>query len=113
VAFFVVLSFLPGNSPILNIKSTREEGREKIWHDTQGIVPQKDGSIVFEAEVAGTEEIKFWVMSWGSKAEVLEPPSLREEIRVEAEAAVEKYGKSISAQPEPVSALFSLENVIK
>ena len=29
---------------------------------------QKDGSIVFEAEVAGTEEIKFWVMSWGAKA---------------------------------------------
>jgi predicted DNA-binding transcriptional regulator YafY len=42
--------------------------KEKIWHDTQKIVPQKDGSIVFEAEVAGTEEIKFWAMSWGSKA---------------------------------------------
>jgi len=27
--------------------------KEKIWHDTQEIVPQKDGSIIFEAEVAG------------------------------------------------------------
>lgn len=33
--------------------------KEKIWHDTQEIVSEKDGSIVFEAEVAGTEEIKF------------------------------------------------------
>ncbi len=40
--------------------------KEKIRHDTQEIISQKDGSIVFEAEVAGTEEIKFWVMSWGS-----------------------------------------------
>ena len=54
--------------------------------------PQKDGSIVFEAEVAGTEEIKYWVMSWGSKAQVLEPESLREEIRAESEALLGKSG---------------------
>ena len=54
---------------------------------------QKDGSIVFEAEVAGTEEIKFWVMSWGSKSLVLEPDSLREEIRVESEAALAEYSR--------------------
>jgi predicted DNA-binding transcriptional regulator YafY len=78
--------------------------KEKIWHDTQWIVSQKDGSIVFEAEVAGTEEIKFWVMSWGSKAEVLEPQSLREEIRAEAEAAVEKYGRTSAAQEESARA---------
>jgi predicted DNA-binding transcriptional regulator YafY len=67
--------------------------REKIWHDTQEIVPQKDGSIIFEAEVAGTDEIRFWVMSWGSKAEVLEPESLREEIRKETEAVMSIYGE--------------------
>ena len=78
--------------------------KEKIWHENQEIVPQKDGSIVFEAEVAGTEEIKFWIMSWGSKAEVLEPQSLREEIRVEAEAAVEKYGKAVARREESARA---------
>jgi predicted DNA-binding transcriptional regulator YafY len=78
--------------------------KEKIWHDTQEIVPQKDGSIIFEAEVAGTEEIKFWVMSWGSKAEVLEPQSLREEIRLEAEGMAEKYGKPIPPVEESASA---------
>jgi predicted DNA-binding transcriptional regulator YafY len=76
--------------------------REKIWHDTQEILPQKDGSIVFEAEVAGTDEIRFWVMSWGSKAEVLEPQSLREEIKAEAEVMAEKYTKP--SEPEEESA---------
>ena len=78
--------------------------KEKIWHDTQEIVPQKDGSIIFESEVAGTEEIKFWVMSWGSKAEVLEPQSLREEIRIDAERVVESYQIPVGQKELPVTA---------
>jgi len=54
---------------------------------------QKDGSIVFEAEVAGTEEIKFWVMSWGAKAVVLEPESLRQAILTESENLAERYSE--------------------
>jgi predicted DNA-binding transcriptional regulator YafY len=67
--------------------------KEKIWHESQEIHPQDDGSIIFEAEVAGTEEIRFWIMSWGSKAEILEPESLRDEIREEAEVILERYKK--------------------
>jgi hypothetical protein len=33
--------------------------REKIWHESQNIETQKDSSITFEAEVAGTKEIKY------------------------------------------------------
>ena len=65
--------------------------KEKIWHESQEIHPQDDGSIIFEAEVAGTDEIRFWIMSWGSKAQVLEPESLRDEIREEAEVILERY----------------------
>jgi predicted DNA-binding transcriptional regulator YafY len=64
---------------------------EKIWHKTQKIQPQKDGSLIFEARVAGTEEIKFWLMTWGSKAEVLSPAALREEILAEARAMLHSY----------------------
>ena len=78
--------------------------KEKIWHENQEIVPQKDGSVIFEAEVAGTQEIKFWVMSWGSKGLVLEPSALRNEIRAEAEALAEKYGKGIEAKEESARA---------
>lgn len=64
---------------------------EKIWHKTQKIEPQKDGSLIFEARVAGTDEIKFWLMTWGSKAEVLAPAALRDEMISEAEAVLENY----------------------
>jgi len=65
--------------------------REKIWHDTQQIEPQNDGSVIFEAEVAGIAEIKFWILKWGAKAQVLEPESLREAVRKEAEEMVANY----------------------
>ena len=65
--------------------------REKTWHETQKIETQKDGSIIFEAEVAGTKEIEFWVLKWGAKAKVLAPESLQNEIRSEIEAMREIY----------------------
>ncbi|MGD9031513.1 MAG: transcriptional regulator [Desulfobacteraceae bacterium] len=68
--------------------------KEKIWHESQQIKETDDGSVIFEAEVAGTEEIKFWIMNWGSKALVLEPESLRDEIREEAEEIVAEYQKT-------------------
>jgi predicted DNA-binding transcriptional regulator YafY len=49
-------------------------------------------------QVAGTDEIRFWIMTWGSKAEVLEPGSLREEIRVEAEEMARRYEGPIVAE---------------
>ena len=65
--------------------------QEKIWHESQEIHRKKDGSIIFEAEVAGTDEIKHWVMTWGANARVLEPESLREDIRREAAGILERY----------------------
>jgi predicted DNA-binding transcriptional regulator YafY len=67
---------------------------EKIWHESQVVEKQKDGSLIFKAEIAGTEEIKFWILRWGKDAVVLEPDSLREEIRMEAEGILRKYGTS-------------------
>ena len=78
--------------------------KEKIWHDSQEIHPHADGSIIFEAVVAGTDEIKFWIMSWGSKALVLEPESLTEEIRAEAEVMLRKYTKETEKEETPLLA---------
>ena len=66
---------------------------EKIWHASQKIHAQEDGSIIFEAEVAGTDEIKFWIMQWGAGAMVIEPESLREKVWSEASAMVNGYKK--------------------
>jgi predicted DNA-binding transcriptional regulator YafY len=65
--------------------------REKTWHETQKIESLADGAIVFEAEVAGISEIKFWLLKWGAKARVIEPESLRQAIQAEAEAMVGNY----------------------
>jgi predicted DNA-binding transcriptional regulator YafY len=67
--------------------------KEKIWHETQKIHDQEDGSIIFEVDVAGTQEIKFWIMQWGAGATVVEPDSLRKEIKSEAELMVNVYKK--------------------
>jgi predicted DNA-binding transcriptional regulator YafY len=71
---------------------------EKTWHASQKLQPQKDGSVVFEVEVAGTDEIKRWILTWGARAEVLAPESLREEVRREAEALVRSYSKRSTGQ---------------
>jgi predicted DNA-binding transcriptional regulator YafY len=65
--------------------------REKVWHETQKIESLSDGAIIFEAEVAGIAEIKFWILKWGAKARVIKPDSLRQAIQAEAEAMVGNY----------------------
>jgi hypothetical protein len=65
--------------------------KEKIWHDSQKLEPQEDGSLLFEAVVAGTQEIKYWILGWGSHAEVLEPEDLRKAICAEAMATLNLY----------------------
>ena len=66
--------------------------QEQTWHESQKIEALDDGAIVFEAEVAGIEEIKHWVMSWGSSARVLDPEILQDEIRSEALAMLGESG---------------------
>ena len=63
--------------------------KEKIWHESQIILDQTDGSIIFEAEVAGTDEIKIWILRWGSKAKVISPETLKIEIKSEIDGFVQ------------------------
>ena len=74
--------------------------KEKIWHDSQKLEPQEDGSLLFEAVVAGTQEIMYWVLGWGSHAQVLEPESLKEEICAEAMATLNNYQKGLAVREE-------------
>jgi predicted DNA-binding transcriptional regulator YafY len=76
--------------------------KEKIWHESQEIHLREDGSIIFQAVAAETVEIKAWVMSWGSQAMVLEPESLRNEIRAETRRLLGKYEKETKADGIPV-----------
>jgi predicted DNA-binding transcriptional regulator YafY len=65
---------------------------EGLWHPTQRLEELPGGGVIFRAEVEGTWEVKKWILGWGSAAEVLEPPELREEIRQELKEMAGRYG---------------------
>jgi predicted DNA-binding transcriptional regulator YafY len=64
---------------------------ESTWHPSQKLTKQRDGSVVAEFTLDGTEEIKRWVLSFGKHATVLEPPSLCQEILAEMDALTAAY----------------------
>ncbi|MBN2106831.1 MAG: transcriptional regulator [Deltaproteobacteria bacterium] len=64
---------------------------EKIWHKSQHITRNKNGSILFEATVAVNEELENWLLSWGAKARVLEPVELKERMVSEAAKMASAY----------------------
>ncbi len=51
--------------------------RELTWHPSQRIEEHSEDSLIMVFCTGGKREVADWVMSYGSKAEVLEPPSLR------------------------------------
>ncbi len=64
---------------------------EKVWHASQALSAQADGSVILTMQVAGIEEVRFWIMSWGAKARVIEPRNLRLAVQSEAAAMLERY----------------------
>jgi predicted DNA-binding transcriptional regulator YafY len=51
---------------------------EVLWHASQRLVWNEDGSVNFHVRVAGIREISWWILGYGEQAEVLAPQSLRE-----------------------------------
>jgi len=60
--------------------------KETQWHENQQIEELPNGDIIFTVYVNGTAEIKSWAMGFSDKAKVLEPKSLKEEIKKEIKA---------------------------
>ena len=78
----VVILFAPRIAPLI---------REVNWHLTQQLHELDDGTLRFEATVAGWHEIGWWVLSWGHEAEVVKPKALREWIVQTARKMVALY----------------------
>lgn len=64
---------------------------ETIWHPSQVLDRQKDGSMIMTLRVTDTVDLFSWILRWGEKIEVLEPAELREEVLETAKAMVEVY----------------------
>ncbi len=67
---------------------------ERRWHPSQKNKKLKDGSLELAFEVAGTKEIKTWIMGFGSLAKVLEPASMVKEIKDDLVKALKSYANS-------------------
>jgi proteasome accessory factor B len=65
--------------------------REATWHPTQEVVQDDDGSLTWRATVAGTIEIRLWILSWGDDVEVISPPGLRKDVAQTHRRAGERY----------------------
>jgi len=68
--------------------------RERIWHPSQEIQELEDGSIVLSLHVGGMYEIRSWILSFGSSAEVLQPAELREDVIAELQKSLDTYTKT-------------------
>lgn len=70
--------------------------REGRWHETQRLEDAAAGAVVLSVQVAGWEEIRRWVLSFGGAAEVLEPADLRASLADEAGRLSALYGRGRS-----------------
>lgn len=65
--------------------------KEREWHPSQKIKSRKDGSLLLTLTTSHFLEIKKWILSWGSGAQVLAPESLRREIVNELDHMMRQY----------------------
>lgn len=65
--------------------------RERRWHPTQQSEDMPDGGLILHFYTGGLAEVRRWVMSYGSHAEVLAPENLRREVAEEIRKMVRVY----------------------
>jgi len=64
---------------------------ETVWHPSQVLEMQKDGSMIMTLRVAPTVDFLSWILGWGEKIEVLEPRELRKRVMRTAKKMVKVY----------------------
>lgn len=65
--------------------------KESVWHISQRIEDNPDGSCIFTVRVGKVIEMKPWIRQWGAAVQVLKPDFLRKELAEEARAMVKMY----------------------
>lgn len=64
---------------------------EYHWSDKQEIENISENEIIFKVKTSSREEIKKWILGYGSEAEILQPEDLRVEVHQEIEKMLENY----------------------
>jgi predicted DNA-binding transcriptional regulator YafY len=78
----VVLTFSAAQAPYI---------RERVWHPSQHLEAQADGSLILRFRASGRFEMVRWILGWGEEVEVVEPLDLRQEIAQCLQEAARQY----------------------
>jgi len=65
--------------------------RERVWHPSQTIEENSDGSLILSLTVNHLLELSRWILSWGAMALVLEPSHLADKIKEEMKCGAGVY----------------------
>jgi len=65
-------------------------------HPKEKVTKQKDGAVLYSITVEGLEEIARWILTFGKKAEVLQPKELRDKIFRMGKELTELYASKVS-----------------
>ncbi len=83
--YHVKLRFLP---------KVAQSVTDVIWHHSQQVTQNKDGSVIVEFRVDGINEILWWILGYGDQVQVLAPKALQQRIMQSAENTL-KHKKQI------------------
>src|SRR5207249_4559568 len=65
---------------------------ERQWHPSQKIKQLRDGRIELSLTLGNLEDLERWILSWGSHAQVLAPPELKQRITETISELANAYG---------------------
>ncbi len=65
--------------------------QDRIWHPSQRLRPEKDGSVVLALDVSNDRALASWILSFGQFARALTPPRLVRQLAEELTAAQRLY----------------------
>ena len=83
-----------GSPPVIKLAVQKNQAQYLItqpWHESQNIEEESQEEVVFTFRVHPTYEFRSLVLSLGKDAVVLEPDSLRKEIKGELEEVLKRY----------------------
>ena len=67
---------------------------ESNWHQTQKLSRFNDGTLHYEVDVDGLNEIQWWIIGYGDQVKVLSPALLRRKMITMAQNIIKQYQRT-------------------
>lgn len=87
--------------------------RERTWHPSQVIEELPDGDVELQMSVSGLVEVKWWVLSFGARARLLEPQSLADELAEECAKLATLYDSPARKTPAKATSTAKKQKTAK